>query len=90
MPERDPAINPVCVHCGADAIIPDVYIVASGYGTIKTQVGLSRNPESTFRKRSVTVDATAQVCGECGAVTLVASDPDTLWLAHLERLANES
>lgn len=86
MPERDPDINPVCARCGADAMIPDVFIQAKNIGTIQLQVGLNTRPNAALLKRPVLVDTTASVCGECGNVELLASDPAALWDAHMTRL----
>ncbi|MEM1055001.1 MAG: hypothetical protein AAGI52_05705 [Bacteroidota bacterium] len=89
MPERDPAINPTCVRCGSDALIPDVFVQAKGYGAVQLQVGLHTRPDAVMLKRTVVSDASARVCGECGAVELLADDPHALWEAHVDRLANE-
>jgi hypothetical protein len=89
MPERDPAINPVCVRCGSDAMIPDVFVQAKGYGAVQLQVGLHTRPSAVMLKRAVVSDTTARVCGECGAVELLAENPQKLWEAHMDRLSNE-
>lgn len=67
-------------------MIPDAYLVAKDLGTLKPQVGLHTKPKAMVMKGSVRVDASVQVCGECGAVELVADDPQALWEAHLIRL----
>lgn len=87
MPETDPAITPVCARCGADAMIPNAFLVAKGYGTMGIQVGVNRRPEAKMMKRPVVVDASVSVCGECGAVQMEVTEPDTLWQAHMERLS---
>lgn len=89
MPERDPAINPVCPSCGSDAMIPDVFVVAAGYGAPKLQVGLNTNPSARVRKKPVTEDAALSACGECGLVVVRVQDPHALWDAHLVRLLTE-
>ena len=88
MPERDPAITPVCRACGAEAVIPDAFLVAKGYGSIQVQVGLNTRPGAVMLKKPVSVDAEVRVCGECGDVQVRASDPLTLWNAHLDRLSD--
>lgn len=87
MPETDSTLNPRCLRCGSDAMIPDVSAQFSGYDEIS--LVLQRRPDAKLLKRSVTVKTTASVCGECGWVELRAKDPQTLWEAHHDRLANE-
>ena len=88
MPERDPAINPVCASCGSDAMIPDAFLIAKGYGAMVMQVGLNTRPDAMMRKQPVLSDAEVSVCGECGLVEMRAMDPHRLWEAHLDRLAH--
>ena len=87
MPETDPSITPVCRACGADAMIPNAFLIAKGYGGIGVQVGVNRNPEAKLMKRPVTVDAEVSVCGECGAVQMNATEPHKLWEAYAESLS---
>ena len=71
-------------------MIPDAFLVAKDLGTITVQVGVHRRPRALMLKQSETTNAELSVCGECGFVELRASDPDALWEAHLDRLANGS
>ena len=87
MPERDPSINPVCAHCGSDAMIPDAFLVAKGYGGLTIQVGIHTRPDAMMRKQPVLSDTDVSVCGECGTVRLQAEDPLALWEGHLERIS---
>ena len=87
MPERDPSITPVCARCGAEAMIPDAFLNIKQVGAVQIQVGVHSRPDARVLKGAVKVDARVNVCGECGAVELLAEDPDALWRAHVEGLS---
>lgn len=90
MPETDPSITPRCPSCGSDAIIPDAFLtVKDMVSAAKLLVGVYRKPDALMMKAPERVDADLRVCGDCGHVSLVASDPRRLWEAHVERLSRE-
>ncbi len=79
-----------CLRCGSDSVIPDVRPLArteSGSYTV-FEVGVQKNPAALMLKGEVRSKTTAQVCADCGFVELTAADPEALWQAHLERIAN--
>lgn len=79
-----------CPRCGSDSIIPDVRVLDRGDGNARApqEVGVVKRPEAMLFKDEIRTPVTARVCADCGAVELTATDPDTLWTAHLERVAN--
>ena len=50
MPETDPAITPHCTRCGSDALIPDAFLYAEGYGGPKLAVGIHKKPNAKMMK----------------------------------------
>ncbi|MAQ95384.1 MAG: hypothetical protein CMM84_17895 [Rhodothermaceae bacterium] len=89
MPETDPAITPHCTRCGSDALIPDAFLYAEGYGGPKLAVGIHKKPNAKMMKQPVRVPLRLTVCGDCGFVESEAAEPRTLWEAYVERLSNE-
>ena len=79
-----------CLRCGSDSVIPDVRPVdRDNNDTSKAQqLALARTPGALMFKGTEFVAMTAQVCADCGFVELHAVDPEALWQAHLERVAN--
>lgn len=79
-----------CLRCGSDSIIPDVRPVdRDNNDTSKAQqLALARTPDALVFKGTEFVKMTARVCADCGFVELTADDPEALWQAHLERVAN--
>ena len=89
MPKHDPAITPRCTRCGSDAMIPDAFFHAEGYGASKLNVGVYTNPKAMMMKGPVRTELQMSVCGDCGFVEAQAADPRKLWDAYVERLARE-
>ncbi|MEM1115010.1 MAG: hypothetical protein AAF845_01445 [Bacteroidota bacterium] len=89
MPENDPAITPRCTRCGSDALIPDAFLYAEGYGAAKLSVGVYRRPKAAMMKRPERTDMRVCVCGDCGFVEVEAAEPRKLWEAYVERLSRE-
>ena len=89
MPETDPAIAPRCTRCGSDALIPDAFFYAEGYGASKLSVGVYKKPEAMMMKGPVRTDLKLSVCGDCGHVEAEAADFRALWEAYVERLSRE-
>ena len=87
MPEK--SLVPTCTRCGSDAVIPDAFLYAEGYGASKLSVGINRRPRATMMKRPVRVGLHFRVCGDCGLVEAEAEDPRALWDAYVERLSRE-
>ncbi len=79
-----------CLRCGSDSLIPDVRMIDRGDGNARTkqEVGVMKNPTAMLFKDEARTSITARVCADCGAVELTAVNPDVLWQAHLERVAN--
>lgn len=89
MPETDPAVSPRCTRCGSDALIPDAFFYAEGYGAAKASVGVFKNPGALMMKQPVRTDLRLRVCGDCGFVEAEAADFRLLWEAYAERLSRE-
>ncbi len=89
MPETDHSITPVCARCGADAMIPDAFFYAEGYGGAKLSIGVYTKPDAMMMKGPVRTDLEISVCGDCGHVEAEAADPRKLWDAYVQRLARE-
>ncbi|MGB3542112.1 hypothetical protein [Rubrivirga sp.] len=89
MPETDPSITPVCPRCGSDAMIPDAFVTAEGYGGVTLNVGLFVNPKAMMMKRPVQSKLSVSVCGDCGHVEAEVVEPRKLWDAYIERLSRE-
>ena len=89
MPETHASITPRCTRCGSDALIPDAFLYAEGYGASKLSVGVHKNPSARVMKQPVRVELRFSVCGDCGFVESEAAEPRTLWDAYVDRLARE-
>jgi hypothetical protein len=90
MPERDPSITPRCPSCGSEALIPDATLAVKDLVThAKLQVGVYRKPDALVMKAPERTEAELRACGDCGFVSLFASDPAALWDAHVDRLSRE-
>lgn len=89
MPETDPSISPRCTRCGSDAIIPDAFLYAEGYGSAKLSVGVYKKPDAMVMKGPVRTTLQFRVCGDCGLIEAEADDFRALWAAYVERLARE-
>lgn len=83
MPETDDALTPRCLHCGSDAVVPDVLTASS------VHLYLERAPEAALNKRAVMGTAHARVCSDCGFVMLFADDPGAIWDAYVDRLSRQ-
>lgn len=90
MPETHPSITPRCPSCGSDALIPDAFLGVKDLATnARLQVGVFRKPDALVMKGPERSDTAVRVCGDCGFVSLFATDPAALWAAHVERLSRE-
>ncbi|WP_412062543.1 hypothetical protein [Rubrivirga sp. IMCC45206] len=89
MPETDPALSPRCTHCGSDAVIPDVFVVAGANTIPAFNVGVYTRPDARVIKRPVLSEGGYRACGDCGFLMAFAAHPHTLWDAHIDRLAND-
>lgn len=89
MPETDPSISPRCPRCDSDALIPDAFFYAEGYGAAKLSVGVYKKPDAVMMKGPVRTDLKLSVCGDCGHVEAEAGDFRALWAAYVERLSRE-
>jgi predicted nucleic-acid-binding Zn-ribbon protein len=79
-------MNPKCIKCGSDKIIPLVSMIDQGQasdGTLKALVAYS-NPEAWVFKGAVYATMNANICGECGYTELIAEDPAALYDAYLK------
>ncbi len=87
MPMTPPA---TCLRCGSDAIIPDVRPDAHDqHDSSRAQyLIVARKPDAIVFKENARVATTASVCADCGFVEVYAVDPEALWAAHLDRVAN--
>lgn len=79
-----------CFRCGSDSIIPDVRLLSRNDNGTYNPVSLSIQTHPTARmfKGEIRSTMITRVCADCGSVDLQAEEPDTLWQAHLERVAN--
>lgn len=79
-----------CLRCGSDSVIPDVRLIDRGESDMRKpqELGVQKNPSALMFKDEVRVPTRAQVCADCGFVEVYAVDPDALWQAHLDRVAN--
>jgi hypothetical protein len=89
MPETDPSITPLCSRCGSDAMIPDAFVAAEGYGGVSLNVGVFTKPKAMMMKGPVQSKISVSVCGDCGFIEAEAVEPRKLWDAYVERLARE-
>jgi ribosomal protein S27AE len=78
-----------CPRCGSDAVIPDVRLTdRDNNGAHRTAtLGLARKPDALMFKQEERVEIKARVCSDCGHVDFYAADPQALWHAHLDRIA---
>ena len=85
-----PDDTPRCLRCGSDSVVPDVRALSldSNGAHNPLEVGVQRHPEALVFKGEVRSKVRAQVCADCGFVELSAADPEALWQAHLDRIAN--
>lgn len=89
MPETDPSITPRCSRCDSDALIPDAFFYAEGYGGAKLSIGVYTKPNAIMMKGPVRTGLRFSVCGDCGFVEAEAAEPRKLWDAYVDRLARE-
>lgn len=89
MPETHPDVTPRCPRCDGDAMIPDAFVYAEGYGSATLSVGIFTKPKAKIMKGPVRTPLRLSVCGDCGHVEIEASEPRVLWEAYVERLARE-
>ena len=82
--------TPRCLRCGSDSTIPDVRALAldSNGAHNGLELGVQKNPAALVLKGEVRSKTRAQVCADCGFVEVYAVDPEALWQAHLDRIAN--
>ena len=84
-----PDDTPRCLRCGSDSIIPDARVLSNDSGShAPLEVGVQKTPAALMMKGEVRSRTRAQVCADCGLVEVYAEDPDALWQAHLDRIAN--
>jgi len=79
-------MNPKCVKCGSDKIIPLVSMLDQGEsssGTLQALVTYT-NPEAWVFKGAVYAKMMANICGECGHTELIAEDAAALYSAYLK------
>ena len=79
-------MNPKCIKCGSEKIIPLVSMIDQGQysdGTLKARVGYT-NPEAWVFKGAVYAKMNANICGECGYTELIAENPAALYDAYLK------
>ena len=79
-------MNPTCVKCGSNKIIPLVSVIdldEHSAGPLKALVGYT-NPEAWVFKGAVYAKLKANICGNCGHTELVAEDPGALYEAYLK------
>ena len=79
-----------CLRCGSDSVIPDVRVIDRGEADNRRpeELGVTTRPDALVFKAEVRVQTTARVCADCGFVETYAVDPEALWQAHLDRIAN--
>ncbi len=87
MPET--TLSPRCTRCGSDALIPDAFVYAEGYGAGTLSVGVFKKPEAMVMKQPVRTGLQVRVCGDCGFVEAQADDFRLLWQAYVDRLSRE-
>jgi ribosomal protein L37E len=82
--------TPRCLRCGSDSVIPDARALApdGGGSYYPLEVGVQKNPAALVLKGDVRSKTRAQVCADCGFAEVYAVDPEALWQAHLDRIAN--
>ena len=89
MPETDPQLTPRCTRCGSDALIPDAFLYAEGYGSARLSVGVYTKPDARVMKGPVRTGLRLWVCGDCGFLEAEADEPRKLWDAYVDRLSRE-
>jgi hypothetical protein len=85
-------MNPKCIKCGSERIIPLVSMIDqcqySG-GTLKARIGYT-NPEVCVFKGAVYAKISANICGECGYTELMAEDSAALYDPYLKAKSGSS
>ncbi len=79
-------MNPKCVKCGSDKIIPLATMVDQGEysdGKLKAFVAYT-NPEAWVFKGAVYAQLRANICGECGYTELIAEHAAQLYDTYLK------
>lgn len=79
-----------CIKCGSVKIIPDVKTLDRAEDGIEKdlKIGIDENPGAYIFKERFRTGTTAKVCGHCGFIEFYAKDPEELYQAYLNQLAN--
>lgn len=90
MPSLMPDAPPRCLRCGSDSAIPDVRPLSLDSNGVHNplEVGVRKTPDAIVFKGEIRSKTRAQVCADCGFVEVYAVNPEALWQAHLDRIAN--
>jgi hypothetical protein len=91
MAEDNVDTTPRCSACGSERIIPDVGIVDQGQGSDgQLKALVYGKPRAILFKERTFSRIVAQVCGDCGFTELRVTQPQALYAAYEQALAEEA
>lgn len=76
-----------CTRCDSEKIIPNIRIV-DRWGHLEDDylaIEIKQNPKALIFKDTHRELISADVCGECGYVSLSVDNPKGLWDAHVKK-----
>ena len=74
-----------CAKCGSNKMMHDVRIVDRGHGDSKKDLSVHiQKTDNRFFNKFEKGQHKADICGSCGDVNLIVSNPQELWEAYLK------
>lgn len=76
-----------CPQCKSNKIVPKARMLDQGqHSGGQLLIAVDENPEALLFKNRVAQPVTARLCGDCGAIQLVAENPGELYQNYLASL----
>lgn len=79
-----------CSKCNSDKIIPKAKVIDRGDYNSEGDlvVAIDENPDALIFKERFRTTTIAKVCGNCGFIEFYANNPNELYQAYQNQLAN--
>jgi Zn finger protein HypA/HybF involved in hydrogenase expression len=76
-----------CKKCDSNKIIQNAKITDFGHGNVENNLSIYiQDTDRVFFNKSVKGEILAQVCGNCGDLTLKIQNPNELWKAYTKSI----
>ena len=76
-----------CKKCDSNKIIQNAKIADFGHGNVENNLSIYiQDTDRVFFNKSVKGEILAQVCGNCGDLTLKIQNPNELWKAYTKSI----